>query len=120
MFQEMLAAGSGGGSNNCEVGTITLSGGAQTITWQSITTKPSKLFLYKLSIPMANMNLVNIYDESIESAKQLLIYNQSGLHQMDDTLPTTTSDMFQEITNSGFKVKASSGWAGQYIYIAVV
>jgi len=122
MLQRADSAVSGSGGNNCEIGTITVTTGEQTFNWQSLKQKPTKLFVYKMSNPIANGNMTHIYDTDLSSSVQYRVYESSNYPTSEiGSFPNTTADWIQDITASGFTLKTSSAlWIGTYTYVAVV
>ena len=119
-MQNKMITGSGGDSN-IEIGTVTVTTGEETFTWQKLTQKPTKFIMYKLTSPMTNGNMLHLYDNDISSSNQFVFYNQASVSGGVGALPTTTNDYIQDITASGFKLKTSASvWSGTYTYIAIV
>ena len=113
-----LACGGGG----FEVGTVTVTTGTETFSWQSISQKPSKFILYKVSNPAQTGDMIHLYDEDmLTSSAQLYVYASGGWGGGTGSVPSTTDDIIQDLTASGFSLKTSSStWSGTYVYIAIL
>ena len=119
MLSECIYTSEGGG-NKIETGTVTLAVGSQTFSWQTLTQKPTKFIMYKLSSPVAN-NMIHIIDDSVAASAQWYAYFSGSAGFGADSYPTTTNDLIQDLTSSGFSTKTSgSAWIGDYVYVAIV
>ena len=50
------------GSSGYEIGTVTITVGSQTFQWSKLKQKPTRFFLYKLSTPVAQGDIIHLYD----------------------------------------------------------